>query len=306
MKVPTACPGVLDSAATKAFKEKRTSMAIGGSNGNDTELSCSNTMNSLCSSYSAGREDGHSQNTEEGGEEEGRGASRARACTKGTGGKDAAPERARRSDGRADKQCLKRPAEDEVTEEEKAAAQNPDDFAGKLSKRQAKKRKANTGVADRPAGGYKAREVKKVRFAKELEERHMGSPITTDSDIIISSGQTVVGGVAITDVRIGEGVLAEEGVTVWIGYMGKMSDGTLVDDSTGRGLFSFVLGRGEVIQGWEIGIKGMRVGGERELNIPPALCHGEEELLRRGMPADKNWLYNSTNPFLSYPPNCSC
>lgn len=56
MKVPAACPGVLDKAAKKALKEeKRTSMAIGGSNGNDTELSRSNTMNSLSSSYSGGR-----------------------------------------------------------------------------------------------------------------------------------------------------------------------------------------------------------------------------------------------------------
>ncbi|KAG0633344.1 hypothetical protein HOY80DRAFT_992138 [Tuber brumale] len=56
MKVPAACLGVLDKAAKKALKEeKRMSMAIGGSNGNDTELSRSNTMNSLSSSYSGGR-----------------------------------------------------------------------------------------------------------------------------------------------------------------------------------------------------------------------------------------------------------
>ncbi|RPB00101.1 hypothetical protein L873DRAFT_1681392, partial [Choiromyces venosus 120613-1] len=56
MKVPAVCPGVLDKAAKKALKEeKRTSVAIGGSNGNDTELSRSNTMNSLSSSYSGGR-----------------------------------------------------------------------------------------------------------------------------------------------------------------------------------------------------------------------------------------------------------
>ena len=217
-------------------------------------------------------------------------------------GKDEKVEKAEKTDKTANQKPSKRPAEDEVIEVVKPASENLGDSEKKLPKRQLKKLKCGEG--DRFAGGYKAREVKKVRFAKELEQRRTGSPITIDSNDIILSGQTVVDGVAITDVRIGEGVLAEEGVTVWIGYIGKMSDGTLVDDSTGRGLFSFVLGRGEVIQGWEIGIKGMRVGGERELNIPPALCHGEEELLRRGMPADKNWLYNSTNP--SYPPNCPC
>ena len=66
------------------------------------------------------------------------------------------------------------------------------------------------------------------------------SLITFHSNDIILSGQTVVGGVAITDVRIGEGVLAEEGVTVWIGYIGKLPDGTVFDDSTGNGLYSFV------------------------------------------------------------------
>jgi hypothetical protein len=56
MRVPAACPGVLDKAAKKALRgEKKANTAPGGSNGTDSELSRSNTMNSLSSSYSAGR-----------------------------------------------------------------------------------------------------------------------------------------------------------------------------------------------------------------------------------------------------------
>jgi len=219
-----------------------------------------------------------------------------------TGEDGAAPERAGGGDKNADKQSLMRPAEDQPIEQVMPASKIMDDDEKKLFKKQLKKLKANDGGAVSCNTGCGRREVKKVQFAKELEQVPTGSPITIESDDTILNTQRVVKGVGITDVRIGRGVVAEEGSKVYIGYIGKLPDGRIFDNSTGGRLYSFVLGSGVVIKGWEIGIKGMRVGGVRDLDIPPALCYGDEQVT--GMPADTNWLYNSTNPSPSYHPNC--
>ena len=65
--------------------------------------------------------------------------------------------------------------------------------------------------------------------------------------------------------------------TGWL-YAASAPDnkGQVFDSTDGRGPFSFVLGSGQVIQGWEQGLSGMRVGGKRRLVIPPELAYGEQ------------------------------
>jgi FKBP-type peptidyl-prolyl cis-trans isomerase len=83
-------------------------------------------------------------------------------------------------------------------------------------------------------------------------------------------------GLQIIDIAVGTGASAETGQTVEVNYTGWLADGTKFDSSLDRGqTFSFVLG-GRVIQGWNEGVVGMKVGGERRLIIPPALAYGEE------------------------------
>jgi len=73
----------------------------------------------------------------------------------------------------------------------------------------------------------------------------------------------------------GTGDSAEIGQQVSVHYEGKLSDGTIFDSSRPRGApFSFTLGAGQVIQGWEEGVKGMKVGEVRTLIIPPELGYG--------------------------------
>ena len=80
----------------------------------------------------------------------------------------------------------------------------------------------------------------------------------------------------IEDQIIGEGEEAVAGQSVEVHYTGWLTDGTKFDSSHDRSdTFSFKLGAGQVIQGWDQGVAGMKVGGARKLTIPPGLGYGE-------------------------------
>lgn len=78
------------------------------------------------------------------------------------------------------------------------------------------------------------------------------------------------------DLKIGDGTEAVSGKRVTVNYRGTLEDGTEFDSSYSRNQpFSFNLGQGEVIQGWDLGVKGMKIGGKRKLTIPPELGYGD-------------------------------
>lgn len=86
----------------------------------------------------------------------------------------------------------------------------------------------------------------------------------------------------IEDIEPGQGKGAERGDGVILHYIGMLTDGTIFDSSYDKErTFSFIIGQGRVIPGWEIGIEGMRQGGKRRLTIPPELGYGESGV--RGM-----------------------
>ena len=77
----------------------------------------------------------------------------------------------------------------------------------------------------------------------------------------------------------GNGATAVAGDTVVVHYTGWLTDGTKFDSSLDRGRpFEFELGAGIVIQGWDEGVVGMRVGGKRRLTIPPELAYGDRSV----------------------------
>ena len=85
-----------------------------------------------------------------------------------------------------------------------------------------------------------------------------------------------------TDTVVGKGKLAVAGKTVEVNYTGWLYEanapktrGKQFDSSVGRGPFSFPLGAGRVIKGWDEGVAGMKVGGKRTLVIPPELAYGK-------------------------------
>src|SRR6187549_2703945 len=84
----------------------------------------------------------------------------------------------------------------------------------------------------------------------------------------------------IENLKDGGGAEAKAGNTVTVHYVGTLTDGKKFDSSRDRGQgFTFKLGAGQVIKGWDQGVAGMKVGGMRKLTIPPELAYGD-----RGFP----------------------
>src|SRR5690606_4133520 len=76
-------------------------------------------------------------------------------------------------------------------------------------------------------------------------------------------------GLIIEDIKIGEGARAKSGKTIGMRYIGRLENGKVFDKNIGGKPFTFKLGQNEVIKGWDMGIQGMQIGGERRLTIPP-------------------------------------
>jgi FKBP-type peptidyl-prolyl cis-trans isomerase len=103
------------------------------------------------------------------------------------------------------------------------------------------------------------------------------SPTTSTSAPVRVTGQptTTPSGLQYWDILVGSGATAVAGSTVKVHYSGFLTTGEKFDSSRDRGEpFSFPLGAGQVIKGWDEGVAGMKVGGQRQLRIPPQLGYG--------------------------------
>ncbi|MBZ8180785.1 FKBP-type peptidyl-prolyl cis-trans isomerase [Oscillatoria salina] len=97
----------------------------------------------------------------------------------------------------------------------------------------------------------------------QLQDINMDEAITTDS------------GLKYVEIKEGEGATPKPGQTVVVHYTGTLEDGTKFDSSRDRGSpFSFKIGVGQVIKGWDEGVGMMKQGGRRKLIIPPELGYG--------------------------------
>ena len=94
---------------------------------------------------------------------------------------------------------------------------------------------------------------------------------------VTGEGTKTASGLQYWDIKIGTGDLAKEGSHVRVHYTGWLTTGKKFDSSVDAGRpFDFTIGNGEVIKGWDEGVQGMKVGGKRQLRIPPELGYGAE------------------------------
>ncbi|KAF9222685.1 hypothetical protein BS17DRAFT_837458 [Gyrodon lividus] len=187
---------------------------------------------------------------------------------------------------------LKRPREDAMETDE------PEDKLSKSQKKKlAKKLKATDGkavsapVQEKPAEEKKEMKVeekdkkkaKKEKVEKEGEKGSKGAEKKSDTRT------TLEGGVKIRDVKPGTGKMAKKGDKVDMRYIGKLTNGNIFDKNTKGKPFTFTLGRGDVIKGWDVGIIGMRIGAEREITVPPSMGYGNKKM--EGIPANSTLVF---------------
>jgi len=168
-----------------------------------------------------------------------------------------------------------------VTIEEKkpaaAAAAAPAEAAdtSKLSKNQLKKlaKKEKTAAAPAEAAKPAAAAAPAPAVAKKEEAKPAAAAKKAPS-----KKQTTASGLTIEDNKTGSGPAAKAGQRVQMRYIGRLQNGKIFDQNTKGAPFSFKLGKQEVIKGWDEGIAGMQVGGERKLVIPPQLAYGKQAI----------------------------
>lgn len=100
-------------------------------------------------------------------------------------------------------------------------------------------------------------------------------PNTSAPTKVTGDGVKTASGLQYWDIKVGTGAEAKQGSHVTVHYTGWLTSGKKFDSSVDAGKpFEFTIGRGDVIKGWEEGVAGMKVGGKRQLRIPPELGYG--------------------------------
>ena len=192
---------------------------------------------------------------------------------------------------------------DELIAKEAKATQPPVNGDKPLSKKQLKKLKKNDGAAAEAPVAAKKAEVepsssaksdKKVTFAHQLEQgptpTKAGEKATEKKDANAKSTVKTVQGVIIDDRKPGSGQAAKNGDRISMRYIGKLEDGKQFDSNKKGKPFSFKLGAGEVIKGWEIGVQGMTAGSERRITVPAHLAYGSKKL--PGIPPNSKLIFD--------------
>jgi FKBP-type peptidyl-prolyl cis-trans isomerase len=101
------------------------------------------------------------------------------------------------------------------------------------------------------------------------------NPATSGPTQATGPSTKTASGLEYWDIKVGTGPVAKSGQHVKVHYTGWLTNGKKFDSSVGTGKpFEFMLGASQVIKGWDEGVAGMKVGGQRQLRIPPGLAYG--------------------------------
>jgi len=106
-------------------------------------------------------------------------------------------------------------------------------------------------------------------------QKAAAKPATAGPTKITGEPTKTASGLEYWDIKVGTGAVAQSGQRVKVDYTGWLTNGKKFDSSVGTGRpFDFMLGASQVIKGWDEGVAGMKVGGKRQLRIPPDLAYG--------------------------------
>ncbi|GAA5841207.1 hypothetical protein JCM11251_003234 [Rhodosporidiobolus azoricus] len=179
------------------------------------------------------------------------------------------------------KASKKRAAEETAADDSTVSAADIAGLSKSQLKKLAKKQKGEKGEAVAPAPA--AAEKPTPKKAEEKKEAPKKAAAASKTRII-------AGGLEVTDAKEGTGSAAKNGQKVGMRYIGKLENGKVFDSNTKGSPLVFTLGRGEVIKGWDLGVAGIKVGGERKLRIPAALAYGKQKL--PGIPANSTLIFD--------------
>ena len=132
-----------------------------------------------------------------------------------------------------------------------------------------------------------------VYYNRKLDERSQ-QKAAEEGETAKQKQNEIMANFNVEDVVVGTGVEAKNGDTVSVNYDGTFVDGKKFDSNIDSSFghvqpFSFTLGAGDVVKGWDLGVLGMKVGGKRKLSIPPELGYGA--VARGPIPADSTLLF---------------
>ncbi|TKY90010.1 hypothetical protein EX895_000008 [Sporisorium graminicola] len=174
-----------------------------------------------------------------------------------------------------------------VAESKKRAAEKP------VKETAAKKLKADAAAsaASTPTKVTETKVEKQTKSPKDakpktetVEKKTVEKPSSKMTTTKLPSG------LVIEEKSAGAGPACKAGQKVGMRYVGKLTNGKVFDQCTSGKPFYFKLGKGEVIKGWDEGVKGMRVGAERRLTCPAKLAYGNQKL--PGIPANSTLVFD--------------
>ncbi|KAF8135779.1 hypothetical protein EV363DRAFT_1429479 [Boletus edulis] len=184
---------------------------------------------------------------------------------------------------------LKRPRDDDMEAEE-----HDEKLSKSQRKKMAKKLKAVDGKAVPVSTPEKKVAEKKVEEKEEDEKKKKKKKEKKDKTEKKEKAEqkdgekkekgdktaerTLEGGVKVRDFKVGTGKMVKKGDKVGMRYIGKFLDGKVFDKNTKGKAFFFKLGQGDVIKGWDVGVAGMQIGGEREIVVPPSMGYGNRKM----------------------------
>ncbi|KAI5955608.1 FPR3 [Candida jiufengensis] len=181
----------------------------------------------------------------------------------------------------------KKRANDETKESKKSKKSKND---SSISNDEKKSVQFSKNLEQGPTGSTLVNDKKKDKSTKESSKESKDSSKDSSSKDKKFPTKTLLGGVITEDRKIGSGPIAKSNNKVGIRYIGKLKNGKVFDKNTTGKPFSFKLGKGECIKGFDLGVTGMSVGGERRVIIPAKMGYGSQAL--PGIPANSELTFD--------------